>query len=269
MKKQYYTYITAFLLAAAMVLGFSGCSLLKDWGLVGDSGSLSDKSSGSETSKEEQSSVQAAQVDFELLQLTEVTDKDILMVIKTNMGDITVRLFPEEAPLAVENFIKLSEKGYYDGVTFHNVIADFLVQSGDPTGTGSGRNSIYTNEAGEPVPFADEFSPNLPHLCGALAMANEGTANSNGSQFFIVAQSRLSEDAVKQLKDSGYPQKLVDAYRQYGGIPEYDYKYTVFGCVYKGMDTVIKISRVATETSASGKPINDVVIESIELVAKE
>ena len=267
MKKRYYTYIIAFLLAAAMAFGVSGCSLLEKWGIVGDSGSLSESESSQSSDKEQ--SVQAAQVDFELLQLTEVTDKDILMVIKTNMGDITVRLFPEEAPLAVENFLKLAEKGYYDGVIFHNVIADFLIQSGDPTGTGSGGNSIYTNEKGESVTFADEFSSNLPHLCGALAMANDGTANSNGSQFFIVAQSKLTDDAVKQLIDRGYPQKLVEAYRQYGGIPQYDYKYTVFGSVYKGMDTVIKISRVATDSASSGRPVEDVVIESIELVAKE
>ena len=99
-------------------------------------------------------------------------------VLDTSMGTIKIRLFPEEAPKTVENFTGLIEKGYYDGLTFHRVIDDFMIQGGDPNGDGTGGESIW----GEP--FEDEFSETLVNLRGSLAMANSG-ANTNGSQFFI------------------------------------------------------------------------------------
>ena len=104
---------------------------------------------------------------------------DTIAVIKTNYGDFTVRFFEKEAPKAVENFITLAKEGYYDGVTFHRVIKDFMIQAGDPTGTGAGGQSCW----GEP--FENEISEYLSPFRGALCMANSGKDNTNKSQFFI------------------------------------------------------------------------------------
>ncbi|MBQ7581166.1 MAG: peptidylprolyl isomerase, partial [Clostridia bacterium] len=101
-------------------------------------------------------------------------------VIRTNLGEISVRLFPDEAPKTVENFLTHAKNGYYNGVIFHRVIRDFMVQSGDPTGTGMGGESIWGKG------FEDEIDFSLHNFYGALSMANTGRPFSNGLQFFIV-----------------------------------------------------------------------------------
>src|SRR5437868_6286576 len=145
--------------------------------------------------------------------------------LHTNHGAIAVELFDEDAPKTVDNFLKLARDGFYDGVIFHRVIPDFMIQGGDPTGTGSG---------GPGYTFEDEFNDNKV-VRGALAMANAGP-NTNGSQFFIV-----TADAADWL----------------------DGKHTVFGKVTDGMDTVDKIE--ATPTGAGDRPVEPQVIERIEL----
>jgi peptidyl-prolyl cis-trans isomerase B (cyclophilin B) len=145
--------------------------------------------------------------------------------LHTNHGAIEVELFPEDAPKTVENFTKLAEDGFYDGVIFHRVIPDFMIQGGDPTGTGSG---------GPGYEFDDELNDRRVDR-GALAMANSGP-NTNGSQFFIVT---------------------ADA------CPWLDGKHTVFGRVTNGMDVVDTISNV--DTDPSDKPRSDVTIERVEL----
>jgi cyclophilin family peptidyl-prolyl cis-trans isomerase len=145
--------------------------------------------------------------------------------LHTNHGPIEVELFDEDAPKTVENFRKLAQDGFYDGVTFHRVIPDFMIQGGDPTGTGMG---------GPGYTFEDEFNDHKVER-GALAMANAGP-NTNGSQFFIVTAE---------------------------ATPWLDGKHTVFGRVTNGMEAVDSIS--GTETDASDKPVEAVVIERIEL----
>jgi cyclophilin family peptidyl-prolyl cis-trans isomerase len=145
--------------------------------------------------------------------------------LQTNHGPVQLELFDGDAPKTVENFRKLAGEGFYDGVIFHRVIPDFMIQGGDPTGTGSG---------GPGYSFEDEFNDH-PVARGALAMANAGP-NTNGSQFFIVT---------------------ADA------CPWLDGKHTVFGQVTDGMDVVDAISQV--ETGAADKPLADVVIERIDL----
>jgi cyclophilin family peptidyl-prolyl cis-trans isomerase len=145
--------------------------------------------------------------------------------LHTNHGAIAVELFDEDAPKTVENFTKLARDGFYDGVIFHRVIPDFMIQGGDPTGTGSG---------GPGYTFEDEFNDRKV-VRGALAMANAGP-NTNGSQFFIV-----TTEAASWL----------------------DGKHTVFGRVTEGMDVVNEIS--ALETDARDRPRTDVVIERVEL----
>ncbi|UCH66954.1 MAG: peptidylprolyl isomerase [Ignavibacterium sp.] len=150
-------------------------------------------------------------------------------VIKTNMGTIEIELFADQTPKTVENFVGLSEKGYYNGVIFHRVIENFMIQGGDPTGTGRGGASLWGGK------FADEFVSSLRHDApGILSMANAGP-NTNGSQFFIT---------------------LV-------ATPWLDGKHTVFGKVINGMDVVYDIGKI--KTGAGDKPVNDVVMEQVTI----
>src|SRR3954468_6271838 len=145
----------------------------------------------------------------------------------TNHGSIELELFDDDAPKTVQNFVKLARDGFYDGVIFHRVIQDFMIQGGDPTGTGSG---------GPGYQFEDEFNDRKV-VRGALAMAHAGP-NTNGGQFFIV-----TTEAASWL----------------------DGKHTVFGTVTSGMDVVDAIS--AVDTDAGDRPRTDVVIERVELPA--
>ena len=145
--------------------------------------------------------------------------------LHTNHGPIDIELYPEAAPKTVDNFVKLARDGFYDRLIFHRVIPDFMIQGGDPTGTGSG---------GPGYSFEDEFNEHKVER-GALAMANAGP-NTNGSQFFIV-----TADACSWL----------------------DGKHTVFGKVTNGMDTVDAISNLSRD--AGDKPDEDVLIERVEI----
>ena len=188
-------------------------------------------------------------------QLDLKSEKGPKAVIKTNRGDITVQLFPELAPKTVQNFIELSKKGYYDGVIFHRVIPDFMIQGGDPTGTGMGGESIYGES------FEDEFSRELFNLRGALSMANSGP-NTNGSQFFIVNNTNVPANMRGQLEGAGFPSEIIEAYKG-GGTPWLDFRHTVFGHVLEGMDTVDEIANV--QRGPQDRPVHDVVIETIEI----
>ncbi len=185
---------------------------------------------------------------------------EMIAVMKTSMGDIKIRLFPEHAPKAVENFVTHAKNGYYNGLVFHRVINDFMIQGGDPTASGMGGESIWGES------FADEFTPELHNLRGALSMANAGP-NTNGSQFFIVQAKQVSDDMIDQLEtadESLFPTDCVRAYETLGGTPWLDYKHTVFGQVYEGMDTVDAIAGVKVDFFQN-KPLNDVAIETIEI----
>jgi len=192
-------------------------------------------------------------------QLAAPTSGDVAAIIKTNLGEIKIKLFPKEAPKTVENFVTHAKNGYYNGVVFHRVIKDFMIQGGDPTGTGMGGESIWGES------FEDEFDPALHNLRGALSMANAGP-NTNGSQFFIVQASSVPQNMISQMQDmsNAFPEATVEAYKQLGGTPWLDFRHTVFGQVYEGIETVDAIANV--EVGAMDKPINDVVIEGIEIV---
>ena len=145
---------------------------------------------------------------------------------ETSMGNFTIELFEQQAPKTVENFVKLAEKKFYDGVIFHRVIDGFMIQGGDPTGTGRG---------GPGYQFGDEFHPLLQHNSeGILSMANAGP-NTNGSQFFITLTA----------------------------TPHLDGKHAVFGKVVEGMDVVKKIGK--TPTKAGDRPVTDVVMKSVRI----
>lgn len=191
-------------------------------------------------------------------QLNEVNEKNPLVTVHTNQGDFTLELFPEVAPKTVENFITHAKNGYYDGVIFHRVIEDFMIQGGDPTGTGMGGESIYGRT------FEDEFSREAFNLYGTLSMANAGP-NTNGSQFFIVTAKQVPAQMLKQLKDGGWPEEIVEEYAKVGGTPWLDHRHTVFGRVIEGMDVVLKIEGV--KRNAQDRPLEDVVIESMDVKA--
>ena len=184
----------------------------------------------------------------------EVADNEELVVMETSMGTIKIKLFPDYAPKAVENFLTHAEEGYYDGLLFHRVIEDFMLQSGDPTGTGGGGESIYGES------FEDEFSENLLNLRGALSMANAGPGT-NGSQFFIVQAKEAPADSVS----SDRPDAVKQAYADMGGTPWLDGKHTVFGQVIEGMDVVDAIAAVE---KVQDRPVEDVTIDSIEVLSK-
>ena len=145
----------------------------------------------------------------------------------TNMGSFKIELYKDKAPLTVGNFIKLVDKGFYNGLIFHRVIPDFMIQTGCPHGTGYG---------GPGYTIQDEFHPDLKHDSkGIVSMANTGQPNTGGSQFFITVAP----------------------------TPWLDGKHAIFGKVIEGMDVVEKISKV--QTDRNDKPLKDVVINSITI----
>lgn len=155
---------------------------------------------------------------------------DLVAKFETTKGDIWVRLFPKDTPKTVENFAGLSERKYYDGLIFHRIIPDFMIQGGDPTGTGAGGESIWGKD------FADEFTPKLKNLKGALSMANRGPAT-NGSQFFIVQKA----DGTSWL----------------------DGHHTVFGQTFAGLDVVDSMTTVARDPN--DKPLEPIKMTTVRV----
>jgi|GEM_PF-954356 len=208
-----------------------------------------------------------------------------IAIIHTNFGEIHVRLFPEFAPAAVQNFKHLARAGFYDGLIFHRIIENFMVQGGDPLGTGMGGDTIWG------MPIGIEVSSNVKHIRGALSMANAGAQHplSTTSQFFIVQNSNLDANVVAELElllmhqedavseDGGYvfgdlwPAEFLEHYLEHGGTPFLDFVHTVFGQVFIGMDVVDAMAAVPTDgpphLGGSDRPLEDVIIERIEIVS--
>lgn len=281
------------LLAAVMLVSLAGC---------GDNttteGGTSTGNSGEDSGGNNQASngVGTVYTDKEYGFQTEMpATGETVAIMHTSMGDISIRFFPEAAPKAVENFLTHAKNGYYDGLTFHRVIDDFMIQGGDPQGTGTGGESIWGKD------FEDEFDQKLLNLRGSLSMANSGV-NTNGSQFFInqakpdgktAAQWKTTYDydtiiqsyctqygmtaaAVEAaLQQQGgispdsrlVPDEVWEVYAQNGGNIHLDGAWresgghTVFGQVYDGMDVVDAIA--AVEVDSSSKPMKKVTIDSI------
>lgn len=233
---------TATALVAALAV-FTACGSNKE---------STNASSSSSTDGKTVESVDLNALDLPQLS-TDVSKDEYLVEMVTTEGPIEIKLFPKQTPKTVENFVTHAKNGYYDGLIFHRVIKDFMIQGGDPNGTGTGGESIWGK------PFEDEFSNQLYNLRGALSMANSG-ANTNGSQFFIVQNSDNVSDG---LLKSDYPDAIIDAYKN-GGTPHLDGKHTVFGQVTKGMDVVDKIAN--SEVGENDKPKTDIKIEKINIL---
>ncbi len=199
----------------------------------------------------------------EQMKLPEKGETVAIMKVK-NFGEIKMKFFNEVAPKAVENFVTHAKNGYYDGVSFHRVINEFMIQGGDPEGNGTGGESIWGKG------FEEELDYELVPYRGSLCMASSGTGTSSlGSQFFIT-QGNYDSEIESYLKQGGYPEKLLEQYKIYGGYPSLYLSYTVFGQVYEGIDVVDKIAAVETEDDRENgkikdKPLKDVIIEKIEI----
>ncbi len=213
---------------------------------------------------------------------------DLVAIIETSEGTIKVKLLPDIAPKAVKNFVEHSLNDYYDGLEFHRVIDEFMIQGGDPEGTGRGGESIWGK------PFVNEVNVNARHFSGALAMANSGSYASNGSQFYLVDNIPLPQALVEvfnlyeqepdyvlehlhtpiegeedvyhegdlRVKDL-FPQEVIDGYKTVGGFPNLDFGYTVFGQTYEGLEVIDAISQ--TEKDENDKPLEPVIIEDITI----
>lgn len=249
------------ILFLALALTFTACQKQDEDKIKVDENKSETQKSVDEEVKEEVKELKAETI-AALPQLQEVKAGDKIAVLKTNMGTIKIKLFPEYAPKTVENFETHIKNGYYNGIIFHRVIDGFMIQGGDPTGTGRGGESIW-GEA-----FEDEFSNSMLNIRGALSMANAGP-NTNGSQFFIVQAKEVSPDLIKMMKEAvsqGYSEDFIDAYSHLGGTPHLDGRHTVFGQVIEGMDVVDKIA--AVDRDEMDKPKTDVVIEEATIETK-
>lgn len=243
MKRNKLIIASASLMATLLLFGACG---------NGNTNSLKGTKASTETSTSQKEKVDLNSL--ELPQLNpEVAENEALVEMVTTEGNIKIKLFPEQAPKTVENFLTHAKDGYYDGVIFHRVINNFMIQGGDPDGTGMGGESIWGDS------FEDEISNQLYNLRGALSMANAGPGT-NGSQFFIVQNK---EDMSDGLLAEDVPTKIIDAYAN-GGTPHLDGKHTVFGQVVEGMDVVDKIA--AAETEAGDKPAKDIKIKNINIL---
>ncbi len=192
--------------------------------------------------------------DASLEQLDMPASGEEICIMHTTAGDIKLRLFAKYVPKTVENFVSLAKEGYYDGTIFHRTINDFMIQGGDPTGTGEGGQSIWGGE------FDDEFSRNLNNFRGALSMANEGP-NTNGSQFFIVQKKSATPEHLDMVT---LPLNVEAKYLEIGGTPHLDRRHSVFGHVFEGMEIVDEIASYPVDEMAS--PENPAKIISIEFV---
>lgn len=177
-------------------------------------------------------------------------------------GLIYVKFFKKEAPKAVENFVTHAKDGYYDGLSFHRIIEDFMIQGGDPTGTGGGGESIWGDD------FKDEFSKKLHPYHGALCMANSGP-NTNGSQFFIVQTDKTyNNEELNQLTmytGLEFDDNAKKNYGEVGGAPWLFEDHTVFGQVYEGYEVLDAVAKVKKVDEEAGIPAEQVIIESISI----
>lgn len=216
--------------------------------------------------------------------------EEIAIITMESGESFKLRFFPSEAPKAVYNFKRHAIDGYFDGLTFHRIMENFMIQGGDPDGDGYGGKSVWGNT------FADEFNSNLLNITGAVSMANSGV-NTNGSQFFINAgvpnsvnwdnyemgfavyeenPEAFTASYGRWIKMDLVPEEMKALYNEMGGSPHLDGYYsttgeghTVFAQVFEGMDVVEELSKVQVDPDHNYVPLEPVVIRSVEIVAYE
>lgn len=249
--KKFISAVTAAVLSAAV---FTGCEGTPDSGstaVVDESGNV------------DSSTIRwLPDVDIHNFNMPEPGEKIAVITVK-DMGEIKIKLFPEDAPKGVENFVGLAEMGYYDELIFHRVIQNFMNQGGDPRGDGTGGKSIWGEK------FEGGTSEHLYHFTGAVAYANSGSTSTNGSQFYIVntpdgyMQNNCEELYAYDSTSYNWPANVAAKYSEVGGVPFLDGGYTVFGQVFEGMDVVRQIA--AVQTDDNDKPLTQVIMESVRI----
>lgn len=241
----------------ALIFLLTGCSSknVQNTNNVVNTGKLTNTSN---TSKEEKdlNNIDYAVAAEKQMAIPEKGEQIVIFHIK-DYGQVKAKFFKDVAPKAVENFITHAQEGYYDGVVFHRVINEFMIQGGDPTGNGTGGESIWGKG------FEEEFSYEIAPYRGSLCMASKKTGTSTlGSQFFIT-QSNYSESMESYMDIGGYPKGLLQQYKTYGGYLSLYLQYTIFGQVFEGIDLVDRIAMV--DTDGNDKPVVDVIIEKVEI----
>lgn len=195
-------------------------------------------------------------------QFAQPAEGDLIAVFETSLGEIRAVLYPDAAPMAVNNFAGLARTGYYDGTVIWRAEYGFVVQGGDAGGTGTGGGTIWSNN-----PYPLEPSDSLRHYAGALCAAFS-EAGGTGQFYFVQAlPGSVDKAALQQLTDAGYPEEQTAAYKAAGGLPYLDNTDTVFGQVYQGMEVVDAIACADTVRTEDGadtfRPEEDIVIQHI------
>lgn len=249
MKKRF----LAFVLAGCMMFAVTAC---------GNDGGQKKTTAEEKSTKEATTETDYKKVDIQeaskVDQMSEPEKGETIAIIKVkDYGEMKFKFFNQDSPLAVENFVTLAFNDYYNNTIFHRVINNFMIQGGDPTGTGAGGQSIWSKE------FDNETSETLLPLRGALCMANAGK-NTNGSQFFIVQDKEASEDTYGGKTATDEQKKMFE---KYGGYPYLMDDYTIFGQLYDGYDVLDAIAE--TKTDDNDAPLDDVVIENITITEAE
>lgn len=245
-------------MAGVMILGVTGC---------GSQGGKGSSSSSSSNDKANKYSTDGA-VDDQFAPPQSGEEYAILTV--EGYGTIKMRLFPEVAPKAVNNFKTLTKQGAYDGVPFHRIVKDFMIQTGDTTKIGGTGQSIY----GEG--FAVELNESVHHFTGALAVARTSDMdNGQSTQFYIVSNQSVKDytdamwDTVERQTGNTYSEDVRALYKQYGGAPSLDMQYTVMGQVFEGQDVVDKIAAAETVAGSNNgensEPKNPIIISKAEI----
>ena len=264
--------IAAVSVSAAMLASFAGCkgeeATIED---IINANPIVDTDTPVETTTTTAISVTVDEAEIQWLPDVEIHNFDmpeigekIAVITVKDYGVIKIKLFPEDAPKGVENFIGLAEMNYYDEIIFHRIIPNFMIQGGDPRGNGTGGKSIWGDS------FDGGTSENLYHFTGAVAYANSGSTSTNGSQFYIVntpdgyLDNTCAEYYAYSDGQYNWPANVVEKYNEVGGVPFLDGGYTVFGQVFEGMDVVRAIASVETDPQ-NDKPLTQVIMESVRI----
>lgn len=204
--------------------------------------------------------IKRSNVKSEEIQFAVPTKGDTIAVFDTSLGEVKARLYPDKAPMAVENFIGLANAGYYNGTIIYRAEAGFAVSGGDATGSGTAGSSIWNGNG-----FPAEPCDALRHYAGALCAPTDEATGSCFSAFYVVAAlpDSVSKDQQSAMTDAGWRDAVYDTYRQAGGLPYLDYTDTVFGQICEGMEVIDAIAQA--EVDESMRPVEDIVINSVTI----
>lgn len=243
---------------AAVLSMLTGCKGTLD----ANDGLIDDLTESSESAVDESKIEWLPDVEIHNFDMPEIGEKIAVISVK-DYGDIKIKLFPDDAAKGVENFVGLTDMGYYDEIIFHRVIPNFMIQGGDPKGNGTGGKSLWGDE------FEGGTSEHLYHFTGAVAYGRSQGSTTSGSQFYIVntpdgyLDSTCAELNAYDPQSYNWPANVAEKYAEVGGTPFLDGNYTIFGQVFEGMDVVRAIAQV--ETDENDKPLHHVTMDTVRI----